>query len=322
MLTPENAATDGLESTDLAERLRAATAFLELIAANRGLLAEVPGGRPAPLPRCRRARLQSRRQGAPQAGQGHDPPPEGGAGEARRVGAQRNGHPAAPEADGLHHAERVPSPGILAGGRGGRSRLPRGGGTAVLLRLQAALHGDPSVLRPALSRLRRVQLLQAHRAGRPARPGGAAHRRTGEDRIPGGAQAAAGRGAPARHHALPARLGDALCRRAGLRGVERPTGDLRARPAAHAECGGVLPPAGRRARPARLHHQQCVPDGAAPAGVLPAHDGAGDGIGGAAARAGATAPGRVRGMARRSTCCRRATWRTSVPTAASRARWA
>ena len=42
MLTPENAATDGLESTDLAERLRAATAFLELIAANRGLLAEVP----------------------------------------------------------------------------------------------------------------------------------------------------------------------------------------------------------------------------------------------------------------------------------------
>ena len=41
MLTPERAATDGLESTDVAERLRAATQFLELIASNRGLLAEV-----------------------------------------------------------------------------------------------------------------------------------------------------------------------------------------------------------------------------------------------------------------------------------------
>ena len=41
MLTPENTAMDGLESTDLAERIRSATQFLELIAANRGLLAEV-----------------------------------------------------------------------------------------------------------------------------------------------------------------------------------------------------------------------------------------------------------------------------------------
>ena len=41
MLTPENTATDSREGADLAERLRAATDFLEQIAANRGLLAEV-----------------------------------------------------------------------------------------------------------------------------------------------------------------------------------------------------------------------------------------------------------------------------------------
>ena len=41
MLTPENAATDSREGAELAERLRAATDFLELIAVNRGLLAEV-----------------------------------------------------------------------------------------------------------------------------------------------------------------------------------------------------------------------------------------------------------------------------------------
>ena len=50
---------------------------------------------------------------------------------------------------------------------------------------------------------------------------GAAHRRPREDRLPGGHQAAARRRAPHRHHALPARLGRALRRRARLRAVGR-----------------------------------------------------------------------------------------------------
>ena len=49
--------------------------------------------------------------------------------------------------------------------------------------------------------------------------------------------------------------------------------DLRARPAPHAERRGVLPRAARDARPARLHHQQRVPDGAPSARLLRAHDG-------------------------------------------------
>ncbi len=55
--------------------------------------------------------------------------------------------------------------------------------------------------------------------------------------------------------------------------VERPPRDLWSRPAPHAECRGVLPPDAAGARSARLHHQQRLPDGAPPAGVLPAHDG-------------------------------------------------
>ena len=53
--------------------------------------------------------------------------------------------------------------------------------------------------------------------------------------------------------------------------------DLRARPAPHAERGGVLPTICCATRDrARLHHQQRLPDGAASAGLLRAHDGRGD----------------------------------------------
>ena len=55
-----------------------------------------------------------------------------------------------------------------------------------------------------------------------------------------------------------------------------PPRDLRPRPAPHAERRGVLPRAARHAQPARLHRQQRVPDGAAPAGLLRAHDGGRD----------------------------------------------
>ena len=46
--------------------------------------------------------------------------------------------------------------------------------------------------------------------------------------------------------------------------------DLRHTPSVEAFCRQLV----ARARPARLHHQQCLPDGAAPARVLPPHDGA------------------------------------------------
>ena len=59
---------------------------------------------------------------------------------------------------------------------------------------------------------------------------------------------------------------DAALRAGGrLRGVGRPPGDLRARPAAHAERRGLLPPLAELARPARLHHLERVPDGASAA---------------------------------------------------------
>ena len=53
----------------------------------------------------------------------------------------------------------------------------------------------------------------------------------------------------------------------------RPARDLRARPAPHAERRGVLPRAARHARPPRLHRQQRLPDRAASARFLRAHDG-------------------------------------------------
>ena len=81
---------------------------------------------------------------------------------------------------------------------------------------------------------------QAHGDRRPPRPRRAAHRRTREDRLPGGDQAAAGGRAADRHDALPARRGGALRAGARLRGVGRPARGLRARPAPHAERRGVL----------------------------------------------------------------------------------
>ena len=111
---------------------------------------------------------------------------------------------------------------------------------------KAQVRPDPPLLRPALPAVCGAELRQALRDGRPARPGGAAHRRAREDRLPGGHQAAPLRCRADRHHPVPARLGAALRRRAGLRGLGAPAPDLRPRPAPHAERGGVLPPPDRR----------------------------------------------------------------------------
>jgi hypothetical protein len=88
---------------------------------------------------------------------------------------------------------------------------------------------------PALPAVRRVQVRQAHRDGRPHGPGGAAHRRAGQDRLPGRHQAAPGRRPADRHHPLPPRLGGALRPGAGLQRLGRTARDLRARPPTHAE---------------------------------------------------------------------------------------
>ena len=118
---------------------------------------------------------------------------------------------------------------------------------------------------------------QAHRARRPARPRGAAHRRPREDRLSGRPQAAALR---ARTLIVTTRFprdsAPRYARGARLRRVGASARDLRPRPAAHAERRGVLPRAARHARPARLHRQQRLPDGAASARVLRAHDGGGE----------------------------------------------
>ena len=111
-----------------------------------------------------------------------------------------------------------------------------------LLRLQAEVHADPSLLRPDVPAVRRAELREAHRARRPSRPRGALDGRAREDRISGGPQAASLGRAPHRDDALSAGLGVAIRARARLRRVGRSSRDLRARPAAHAERRGVLPP--------------------------------------------------------------------------------
>ena len=130
-----------------------------------------------------------------------------------------------------------------------RARAPRSGRAAALLRLQAEVLAHPPLLRPAVPAVRGVQLREAHRARRPARPRRAADRRAREDRLPGRPQAAARGRAPHRHDALPARLGRALRARSP---TSREWGasprDLRPRPAPHAERRGVLPRAARDAR--------------------------------------------------------------------------
>ena len=74
-----------------------------------------------------------------------------------------------------------------------QSRATKDAGPAALLHLQAGLLRRPSLLRSAVPGVRRPELHQANRAGRSAGTRGAADRRARQDRLPGGAQAAAGR---------------------------------------------------------------------------------------------------------------------------------
>ena len=120
---------------------------------------------------------------------------------------------------------------------------------AALLRLQAEVRRDPPLLRPAVPAVRGAQLRQADRDGRPPRPGRAAHRWAGEDRVPGRHQAPAGGRIAHRHHPVPARRGPPVQPGGGLRRVVRSARGLRPRPAAHAERGGAVPPPRRTTHP-------------------------------------------------------------------------
>ena len=178
----------------LLERLRAAMEVLETVSRDRALLEN--------LPKPERKRLleavtrihtpdpidhrQRRRQRKREAGRGQEPP--------RRRRAQRHRHPhPAPQA-GVHHAELLPAAGLRRPGqRDGRGRAAGVGRAAALLRLQAEVLADPPFLRPAVPAVRRVQLPQAHRTRRPARPRRAADRRPRQDRLPGRPEAAARR---------------------------------------------------------------------------------------------------------------------------------
>ena len=81
---------------------------------------------------------------------------------------------------------------------------------AALLRLQAAVPGIASVLRPAVPTVRGVQLREAFGDRRPPGEGCAPDGRTRQDRVPGWDQAAA-RGRPShRHHAFSPRFGGSV----------------------------------------------------------------------------------------------------------------
>ena len=118
--------------------------------------------------------------------------------------------------------------------------VPRHRRGAVLLRVQAELLADPSLLRPDVPGVRRAELREAHRARRSSRPRGAADRRPREDRLSGRTQAASFGRAPHRHDTLSARFRIALLARARFRRVGRSARDLRPRPAPYAQRGGVL----------------------------------------------------------------------------------
>ena len=265
-------------STDagtLIERLREATELLESIAADRTVLAGVPDEERARLLQAvalvyHPDRVERRRMTKSTAKQRKAARVRG-----NRAGAHRDRHPRASPQARLPHAERLSARVLRARDvhelsdanverskieRLERFRTPNVDQHCYVCKQHFTRH--PSLLRSALSRLRRIQLPQAHRARRSARTRGARHRRPRQDRLPGGAQAAARRRARHRHDAVSARLRAAIRPRGGLRRLGTPARDLRTRSAPHAERRSLLPRAAGDAHAARLHRQQRLPDGA------------------------------------------------------------
>ena len=193
------------------DRLRAATAVLEELVADRALLAGVPpddqrrllqaAGQvysPDAIARRRLVRATMRQRKATKV------LPRGG-------GARRHRHPDAPPPAGVHHvptssrrrsSSSAKWPTIpTSASRSSRSTATSASGST------PTIHHFYDQLCPTCAEFnfaKRTELADL------TRPGGAAHRRAGQDRLPGRAQAAARRRAADRHHALSPRLGRAL----------------------------------------------------------------------------------------------------------------
>ena len=150
-----------------------------------------------------------------------------------------------------------------------RRRARRAQPRARVLRLQAAVHEGASLLRFAVRAVRRLQLREARADGGSRRPLRARHGRAREDRLPGGAEAAARRRARRRHDALSRRRREPLREGAGLRAsfaarLQIFGLDLRHTPSVELFARFLA----RAAAAARLHPEQRVPDGAAAGGIL------------------------------------------------------
>ena len=188
------------------EELRRAREVLEAVVADRALLAQLPDEERTRLlvAAGRTVHPETAAEAAPGAGR---------CARRRSGGSRRATAPCSP-ATGIRAAREaevfVPPPRRLETRRAPRA-FARGREAADLLRLQGRVPPRALLLRRAVPRLRRAQLREALPDRRPRRPRGARHRGAGQDRLPGRAQAAAGRGDRGGHDPLPAR------RRAPLR---------------------------------------------------------------------------------------------------------
>ena len=287
-----------------AERLRETIELLESIAADRSVLAGVPDEErkrllqavanvysPDRVERRRMSKIVDRQRKAARVKGDQGVLQETGIRSLRRkpVFHTPNVFPTVSIADGFTPDD------VQAESPRAQSREPR---ASALLRLQAEVLRHPSLLRSAVFVMRRAELHQAHRVGGPHRSCRAADRRAREDWLSGRVEAPALRRSPDCHHPLPARLGEPLRARAGLRRLGSSPRGLRPRPAAHAERRSLLPRVAGDQAPPRLHRQQRVSDGAASAGFLRPHDGGRDGRTARHAGARAQAARVVRGTAR------------------------
>ena len=140
-----------------------------------------------------RRRVLPRRRAAPPADARPPAPGTRREAAARRGGARRDRHPPAARQAGLHDAERLRARGLRAA-RGRRPRPPRGARAPALLRVQAEVLERAPLLRPAVPAVRRASTSRKRtETADLSRPRRAAHRRSGEDRLPGRHQAAARR---------------------------------------------------------------------------------------------------------------------------------
>ena len=143
----------GPQASELAGRLKEATELLESVARDRGLLGALSVDERTRLLAAAgdvyNPDVVQRRMGASPSGGG------------RRREAPRDetvlaetGIRVLRDEAGVHDAERLPAGRLRAGRRRTRAGAPRGDRAAALLRLQAAVRRDPSLLRPALPAVR------------------------------------------------------------------------------------------------------------------------------------------------------------------------